>query len=121
MEEQVEMKRGFWLTAFLILMFAANPFSAYFYFSNAEIVTQAFPNASIAMVYFFGFLAVLNVIFAAGIWAWKKWGVFGFYAVVAISFLLNLYIEAGIGTSLLGLIGGVLIFVTTKKRWRHFA
>jgi hypothetical protein len=116
-----EKKRGFWLSAFLILMFIANPFTAFTYFTNPGVIIDAYPNATIGILYFLGFMSICNIVLAALIWAWKKIGVYGFYAVVAIAFATNLYIGLGIVGSLTGLIGGVIIFFTTKKRWAHFA
>jgi len=37
----VAKERGFWLSAFLILMFIANPFTAVTYFSKPDMIIQA--------------------------------------------------------------------------------
>ena len=120
-EKDIEKKRGFWLSGFLILMFIANPFTAYFYISNPEAIIDVYPNVTNEILYLLTFLTVLNIILALAIWGWKKWGVYGFFVIVVIAFAINLYIGLGIGGSLLGLIGGVVIFITTKKRWQHFS
>jgi hypothetical protein len=114
-------KRGFWLTAFLILMFIANPFTAFTYFSNPELIIQAYPSLSISLLYFMGLLALLNFVFALAIWTWKKAGVYGIYGSMALAFCINLYIGVGIVGSLTGLLGLVLIYFTTKKRWQLFS
>ena len=113
-------KRGFWLSAFLILMFIANPLTAFTYFSNPDMIIQAYPKMTAGILYFMGAMSIVNVILAVGIWMWKKWGVFGFYGVVVIAFCINLYVGLGIAGSLVGLIGAVIIFFTTKNRWEHF-
>jgi hypothetical protein len=41
---EIEKKRGFWLSSFLVLMFIANPFTSYTYVSNPESITSLFPN-----------------------------------------------------------------------------
>ncbi|MFY0670171.1 MAG: hypothetical protein JXQ95_19220 [Alteromonas stellipolaris] len=120
-ESTENKKRGFWLTAFLILMFVANPFTAFTYFSNPEAIIQVYPSLSEGLLYFMGLLAVLNVVFAIAIWTWRKAGVYGIYASMAIAFLINLYIGIGIVGSLTGLIGVVLIYFTTKNRWQLFS
>ena len=114
-------KRGFWLSAFLILMFIANPITAFMYFSNPESITSISPNVTTSILYFLGVMCMINVILAAGIWAWKKWGVYGFYAVVAIGFVTNIYIGIGVAGSLAGLIGALIIFLTTRNRWKYFS
>jgi hypothetical protein len=115
-ETTEKLKRGFWLTAFLILMFVANPFTAFTYFSNPEAIIQAYPSLSVGLLYSMGSLAILNVIFAIGIWQWKKFGVYGIYVSMTIAFIINLYIGIGITGSLTGLIGVVIIYFTTKKK-----
>jgi hypothetical protein len=120
-ESKETKKRGFWLTAFLILMFVANPFTAFTYFSNPELIIQSYPSISIGLLYFMGVLALLNVVFAIAIWTWKKVGVYGIYGSMALAFCINLYIGVGIVGSLTGLLGLVLIYFTTKKRWQLFS
>lgn len=120
-EIEVVKKRGFWLTAFLILMFIANPFTAFTYFSNPEMIIQAYPKMTTGILYFMGAISIVNLVLAIGVWMWKKWGVFGFYGVVVIAFCINIYVGIGIVGSLSGLIGAVIIFFTTKNRWEHFA
>lgn len=94
--EQSPKKRGLWLSAFLILMFVANPLTALTYFSNPEVITQAYPKMTIGIVYFMGVAAIVNVVLAAGVWNWKKWGVYGFYGVAAIAFFINLHVGLGV-------------------------
>jgi hypothetical protein len=124
-EADVVKKRGFWLSAFLILMFIVNPFIAFTYICKPEVITQAIPELTSGILYFGAAMAVVNVILAAGIWTWKKWGVLGFYGAVAIAFCTNLYVGLGITGStpgsLAGSIGAVLIFFTAEKRWEHFS
>jgi len=102
-------------------MFIANPLTAFTYFSNPEIIIQTYPKITAGLLYFMGVMAIVNVILAVGIWMWKKWGVFGFYGVVTMAFVINLYVGLGIANSLMGVVGAVLIFFTTKNRWEHFA
>ena len=120
-EVEVVKKRGFWLSAFLILMFIANLFTAFTYFSNPEMIIQAYPNMTKGILYFMGAMSIVNIILAVGVWMWKKWGVFGFYGVAVIVFCINIYVGIGIIGSLSGLIGIVIIFFTTKNRWENFA
>ena len=115
-----KMNRGFWLTAFLILMFIANPFTAYIYFSNPEVITNVYPKAIAGLLYVLGTVALVNVVLAVGIWNWKKWGVYGFYIMTGMSFVINIYIDVGLVSSLLGLLGAVLVYLLTRSRWQYF-
>ncbi|QYK12312.1 hypothetical protein K0I63_16445 [Shewanella rhizosphaerae] len=120
-EQITEKQRGFWLSAFLVLMFIANPLTAITYFANPQAITEIYPSASTGILYFLGLMSLVNVVLAVMIWRWQKLGVYGFYCVIAIGFVINLYIGIGVMGSLTGLLGGVLVFVTTKKRWEHFS
>ncbi len=116
-----ERKRGFGLSFLLVLMFIVNPLSAAMYFFSPEVIITLYPNASVGMVYFLGVMCLLNVVFAINIWCWKKIGIYAFYGVVSIAFLINLYIGVGLVGSLTGLIGGVIIFLCTRNKMQHFS
>ncbi len=120
-EIKIIKKRGFWLSAFLILMFIANLFTVYIYFSNPGMIVQAYPKMTLTILYFMGSVAIVNIILVAGIWTWNKWGIYGFYAVAAIVFCINVYIGLSIVGSLAGLVGTVIIFFTTKSKWEYFS
>lgn len=117
---KVEKKRGVLLTLFLALMFIVNPITAFTYFTNPEMMLQASPSMTIGILYLLGAVATVNVAIAAGVWMWKKWAVYGFYSIAAIAFCINIYVGIGILPSLIGLIGPVIIYFTTKSRWEHF-
>lgn len=116
-----QKKRGFWLTAFLILMFIANPLTAFMYFSAPDLIVSTQPKATIGIVYALGVMSVINFAIAVGIWSWKKYAVYGMYASVAIAFVINIYLGIGIVGALFGLLGGLLIFLTTRNRWQWFS
>jgi len=115
-----ERRRGFWLSAFLILMFVTNPLAAFYYFTAPEAIVLLYPNASVGLIYLLGVICVFNLVLAALIWAWRRVGVYGFYLVIAVAFAINLYIDVGLAGSLTGLIGGIIVFFTTRKRWQYF-
>ena len=116
-----QKKRGFWLTAFLILMFIANPLTAFMYFSAPDLIGSTQPKATVGIVYALGVMSVINFAIAVGIWSWKKYAVYGMYASVAIAFVINIYLGIGIVGALFGLLGGLLIFLTTRNRWQWFS
>lgn len=56
-------------------------------------------------------VALANVVFAIGVWKWKRWGMYGLGATSLIAFVINL-ISVGLLTALLGLIGfGILVLL----------
>ncbi len=113
-------KRGFWLAAFLIFMFVTNPLSALAYFTSSELIVSVHPRATVSIVYLLGVMSSINFAIAVGIWCWKKWAVYGMYASVAIAFVINIYLRVGILGALFGLLGGLVIFLTTRNRWQWF-
>lgn len=121
MEPTENKTRGWLLTAFLILMLIANPFTAYSYFSNPEAIIQVYPAISHGLLNFMGLLAIINIVLAVAIWSWKKVGVYGFYLSMVVAFCINMYVGIPLAGSLMGLIGAVIIFFTTKSRWDNFS
>ncbi len=120
-EAEAQKQRGFWLSAFLIVMLIANTLTAYLYMTNPELVMGLYPRATATVLYLLAVIACINVILAIGTWAWRKWGVIGFYISIIIVFIINLYVGVGFLASMPGLVGGAIIFFTTKKRWQHFS
>jgi uncharacterized membrane protein len=113
--------RGCGLSGFLILMIVANSLTVYVYMTNPEVVTSLYPQKTHTAVYLLVFIACINVILAAAIWAWKKWAVYGLYASIIIVFGINIYLGIGLLGSLPGFVAGLIVFFTTKKRWSHFS
>lgn len=115
-----ERKRGFWLTAFLVLMVIANALSVFVYFVNPDMIITAFPKISLELAYLLGSVCLFNVFLAINIWMWKKLAIYGFYIVVIFGVLINLYIGLGLIGSLSGLMGGIILFLVTKKKMQYF-
>jgi len=114
-------KRGFWLTAFLLLMSIANLFTGFVYFSNPQVIIEAYPSIPEGLVYAMGLLAAINFILAVAIWRWRKIGIWGFYASATLAFCINIYIGLGITNSLVGLIVVLIIYLTTRKKMHLFS
>ena len=115
-----ERKRGFWLTAFLVLMVIANALSVFVYFVNPDMIITEFPKISLELAYLLGSVCLFNVFLAINIWMWKKLAIYGFYIVVIFGVLINLYIGIGLIGSLSGLMGGIILFLVTKKKMQYF-
>ena len=115
-----ERKRGVWLTAFLVLMVIANALSVFVYFVNPDMIITEFPKISLELAYLLGSVCLFNVFLAINIWMWKKLAIYGFYIVVIFGVLINLYIGLGLIGSLSGLMGGIILFLVTKKKMQYF-
>ncbi|WP_370979565.1 hypothetical protein [Agaribacterium sp. ZY112] len=120
-ERKVIKQRGFWLSAFLLLMMLTNPLTALSYFVFPEFMSLLSDNFVVSIVYVMGILALLNTAFAIAMWNWKKLGVYGFYATSAVACVINLYVGLGVFGSLIGLIGPAVVWLTTRSRWQHFS
>ena len=119
--DNMQKQRGFWLSTFLILMLIVNALTAYIYITSPELVMDLYTRATNTVLYFLVLIACINVILAAGIWAWRKWGVIGFYMSIVLVFAINLYLGIGFLASMPGLVGGIIIFFVTKNRWQNFS
>ncbi|MCD9517967.1 hypothetical protein [Photobacterium phosphoreum] len=115
-----ERKRGFWLTEFLVFMMLTNLFSVFVYFVNPDMIITAFPKISLELAYLLGSVCLFNVFLAINIWMWKKLAIYGFYIVVIFGVLINLYIGLGLIGSLSGLMGGMILFLVTRKKMQYF-
>ena len=59
-------------------------------------------------------LSVLNVVFAILLFQWKKLAFWGFVLTSVAAFGINLSLEMGIGQSILGLLGIVILWAVLQ-------
>jgi len=118
---QVEKKHSIGLIIFLVLMIVANSFTAFTYFTQADKIISLLPQTSPGLLKLLGLLAIINVALAIGVWFWKKWGVYGFYIIATIAFIINISLGFGIMGSIFGLAGAVILYLLTRKRWHFFS
>jgi hypothetical protein len=69
-----------------------------------------------------GLLGLFNLACAIALLSWKKWGFWGLLASSIVTFILNISIGVGPGSSILGLVGiaalyGVLHIGDKNKGW----
>lgn len=113
-------KRGFWLTAFLILWCATNSGLAIYYLIAA--VTTA--PAQLGNYWMF-IRGASNVLFLTAVWRWKKWGVYGLFGMLGVGIIVTM----AMGTTFpvfIGLILGAAILVglfyfLLRKHWHHMS
>ena len=108
-------KRHGCVSAWLIFMIIANAFTALLYLFFFDNFMEMLPEESLDQMpdinpIILGVLGVLNLIFAVLLLKWKKIGFWGFVATSIITLGINLNAGLGIGSSLLGLIGILLLY-----------
>lgn len=112
--------RGGCLTTFLILMFIANPVAGLYYLFAGSTVTQTVPNFPGWGIPLFVALSFANLVFAIGIWRWKRWGVYGFVVSAGVAFVVNL-LASGILPALAGLLGLAILGFLLRDAWGQMA
>lgn len=106
-----EKKRHGCLTAWLIMLMVANSLSAlvYFIIDPKLLETQGIFMGKEQMI-LLGFLGIINLSFAIGLWFWKKWAFYGFAISGGMMFLTNLNLGTDAVSASLGLVGVLLLF-----------
>ncbi len=108
-------KRSGCLTAFLILAMIGNPILALLQWVAAgNLPSDLAPLAVIG-----GVLNVAGLVFAIGVWKWKKWGVYGYVGSMGLVILLNLT-TGQVLPALQGLVPITLLIGLTRPVWKHF-
>lgn len=108
-------KRSGCLTAFLILAMIGNPLLALIQWAIAgNLPSNVAPLAVLG-----GLLNVSCLVFAIGIWKWKKWGIYGYAGSMGLFSLLNL-MAGQVLPALQGLAPIALLIGLTQPLWKHF-
>lgn len=81
----IAKKRHKFFTIWLRLVVIINIFNAGIYFFKTEFLQQAFPHASINVLYFCGALSLCNTVCAVALLKLKKWGLYGFLLAMVVS------------------------------------
>ena len=115
-----EKKRGGCITAFLILMFIANPLMSIYYLMAGDTVKQALPSIPDWAIPVLAIFGLINLGLAIAVWNWKKIGIYGFWATAIIILVINLSIGFSPIQSLLGLLGPIIITLLVRPKWADF-
>lgn len=103
------------LTAWLILMMIGNAATALIYLLTEP---KQLPNSPIELnrttMTLLCLVSLINIIFAVGLWYWKKWAFFGFGLTAVLMFITNLNMGIDIASAALGLIGIMLLFLVLQ-------
>ena len=110
------------LTAFLILMIIANSATALMYLFGSGVIRQSLPTLPGYVFPVLIVMSIFNLVCTIALFKWKKWGFWGFCVSTVFILVLNLSAGLGIGRSLSGLIGvlvlyGVLQIGKENKGW----
>ena len=115
--------RGGGFTAALVIFTAISAIATIANLAGADSIARNLPGApswAKTGIYAMGVLGIAGVAGLIGIWQWKKWGLFLYLGTGAVVFFLNLALNVGIGSSLLGLVGLAIIGALVKPNWHHF-
>jgi hypothetical protein len=85
--ESLEPKRGFWLTAMLLLWTIGGSLAGIYYLVIA--LTGGIYTSPLTYVWLVYEWIVVG--FAIAIWKWKKWGVYGLLTCMFLSTIINIY------------------------------
>ena len=101
------------VTAYLVFVLVANAITSLVYVFMSDAILRNLPQAEDWMIPILIVGSLLNVVFAVALLRWKKWGFFGFAALGAMIFVLNMM--AGLGAqSLAGLVGIGILWVVLQ-------
>jgi hypothetical protein len=110
-------KMNGFLAAWLALIALGNFAAALIHLFEGEIVELVAGVFPIWIIYAFGAISTLNIVFVVYLFMWKKWAFTGLLATSIITFAINLLIGVGVGASLYGLLGIVVLYFALKPQW----
>jgi hypothetical protein len=99
-------------------MLVTSALAALIYFVAAGFLMELLPEASAWSFSVLAILAILNCGFAIALWRWKRWGFWGYCCTTLAAFAINLSIGTGLGPSLWGLMG-IVILLAALHVGRH--
>lgn len=98
------------LLAWLILMIVTNAFAAVATPFSLMALRQNGGNVGGLNIALVVVCCTANIIFAVALLRWRKWGFYGFFVTSILALANNLMIGLGIGVSLIGLLGIVVLY-----------
>jgi len=106
------------VTAWLTLMIIANSISSLAYLFMGKKIAAHFPTpVSQSVIMALAVIGIANLVFSIMLFKWKKWAFWAFAGTSLITLVINISIEIGIASSILGLAGvGILFAVLQIKK-----
>ena len=105
-----EKKRHGCLTAYLVLAIIANSATALLYLFGAEAIKRSTPNIPDWAFPVLIVLVLFNLACAIALLRWKKWGFWGLVASAVVTVGVNLKIDLGLSSAIVGLLGVLLLY-----------
>jgi len=117
-----EKQRHGCLTAWLLLIIVANAGVALLYMLGSAAIRHNLPNLPTWFFPLFILGAIANIVFAIGLFRWKKWAFWGALVMSLIIFIVNLSLGINVVSALLGLAGIAILYLVLqiggeKKGW----
>lgn len=112
--------RGGCLTAFLLFGLVANAFTSIMYvysLMQGTMFGQPLPPHWAVVALSIG--AAMNVVSCFAVWQWRRWGVYSFLGMAAVSLGINLAIGVPMVGIAMGLLGVVILALLVRPIWRY--
>jgi uncharacterized membrane protein (DUF485 family) len=106
----VKKQRHGFVTAWLALFIMVNAITAILYLFKSEMIANSFRGDVSTQMILLGIGSILNVVFVVLIFQWKKIAFWGLIINSIGAFVINSTLGAGLGQSLVGLLGLAFFF-----------
>jgi hypothetical protein len=124
MTQAMQMReRGLLLSAWLVFVALANAWTLYRLIVTIEdLLTHSDPRwERIGWALVMSAIGcVLNFVAVLALWRWKRWGLYLFIAVALVGVVINLILGVPLVTTLIGVVGVVILIVLVQSRWANF-
>lgn len=98
------------VTAWLIMMIVVNSLVALIYLIGGDFIDNALGGIEDNYLIVLGLVGLFNVVCAAYLLKWKKWGFYGFIGSSVVTIIVNLQIGLEPVQSISGLIGVAVLY-----------
>lgn len=117
---ETERKRGWLLTAWLIILLIGLILGLIIYLFSGLILSQFYPGPFWVFLVL-AIITIMDIVFIIAIFKWKKWGVYGFVGLSIITFIINLFIFGlRLDTSTFSLVGLIVLILLVRPKWNLF-
>jgi len=110
----MEKKRHGCLIAYLTLLMVVGVLGAAVYFFAGSFVARGNPEIPAELRPVYGVINLLIVVFAIGLWNWKKWGFWGFVTLGVLGACLNTYLSRSFIPFIFAAVGILIMYGTLR-------
>ncbi|MAS32480.1 MAG: hypothetical protein CL610_00650 [Anaerolineaceae bacterium] len=123
-ETPLNPARGRALTVWLILMALTNAWAIYRYIVILEdFISHSDPQFTVILQWalpLMAIVALINIVGVIFLWRWRRLGFYVLVATTTITLTVNLMLNVPVATSILGLVGLLILWALLRPRWQHF-